>query len=276
MAMKSIERQKSDSPKPIRKVIRKNVDSARYSVPVVRSTFQILEELSSANELNLHELTVRTQIPKSTVFRILATLTTMGYVIRDSDRGYMLSRKLGDLASDSAEIEVLRRAALPSMMQLRDTHGETVNLGILQFGKVVYLEVVPSEFALRLHERRGAMIHAHASAIGKAILAFSPHEVMESLLQAHPLQKLTANTITSSASFTAEIRKVRKSGVAYDREETSPLASCVGVPILDSNGVAIAALSISGPTSRFQPKNDSAVVRDLRKKAVEISKALGE
>ncbi len=250
------------------------MDSTRYSVPVVRSTFQILEELSGADELNLHELTVRTKIPKSTVFRILATLTTMGYVIRDSDRGYMLSRKLGDLVSDSAEVEVLRRAALPAMMKLRDTYGETVNLGTLQFGKVIYVEVVPSEFALRLHERRGATIHAHASAIGKAILAFSSEEVLESFLLTSSLEKLTANTITSTAAFLTEIRKVQKTGVAYDREETSSLASCVGVPVLNSQGIAVAGLSVSGPTSRFQPKKDSAVIRDLQKKAADISRLL--
>lgn len=263
--------QQSSGVKSAKRAVKGKTDSSRYSVPVVKSTFRILEELSRSNVLNLNELTVRTGIPKSTVFRVLSTLVGMGYVLRDPNRAYMLSRKLSELVNDSAWVETLRRSALPAMLRLRDAYGETVNLGFLQFDKVVYLEVVPSEFALRLHERPGATVHAHASAIGKAILAFSAPGILESTITEQQLEKLTPNTIITIREFKAEIQRVKRKGVAFDREETSPLATCVGVPILDKNGFAIAAISISGPASRFQPKSGSPVIISLQKAAQEIA-----
>lgn len=259
--------------KVVRTAAKDTTDSTKYSVPVVKSTFRILEALSVSGAMNLNELTIKTKIPKSTVFRVLATLVTMGYVFRDQERVYMLSRKLGDLVHESTWMETLRRYALPLMSKLRDSFGETVNLGILQFNQVVYLEVVPSEFALRLHERPGAKIHAHASAMGKSILAFSPPELLDSIAN-NQMEKLTSNTITTIKELRSEIQKVQKKGISFDQEETSSFATCIGVPILDEKGCAVAALSISGPSSRFQPKNDSPVVRSLQKVAEEISRQI--
>ena len=73
----------------------------------------------------------------------------------------------------------------------------------------------------------------------------------------------TRNTITNSDEFVAELRRVRERGYAFDRGETSLQAACVGAPILDARGTAVAALSISGPTSRFNPRANSPVIESL-------------
>lgn len=249
--------------------------AGKYSVPVVRSTFQILEELSRADLLGLREVTLTTGIPKSTVFRILSTLVDLGYVTREANRNYRISPSLGLLVRDGAANEALRRRALPLMLELRDKYGETVNLGVRhQFDKVTYLEVVPSEFALRLQESRGASVPAHASALGKAILAFSPQEVLQDLLRNHKLESITEHTISDPDAFLQELKRVRNAGVAFDRGEGSMLAICVGAPILDANGTAIAAMSISGPASRFNPKKDAPVIASLVKSTTELARAL--
>jgi DNA-binding IclR family transcriptional regulator len=246
----------------------------RYMIPVVRSTFKILAELSKAGSLGLNEVTQRTGVSKSTVFRVLTTLTQLGYVVRDADRNYYVSHALASLASDLAGDELLRRMALPHMLHLRDEYGETVNLGQLQFDKVSYLEVVPSEFALRLHERPGAAVAVHASALGKAILAFSPSEVVDGLVRGRELQMFTRNTITDPEEFLQELRRVRERGYAMDRGEASTLAICAAAPILDDHGMALAAISISGPASRFNPRKDSPVIEGLLLAASEISRQL--
>lgn len=248
------------------------VASEKYMVPVVKSTFKILTELSKGGSLGLNEVTLRTGVSKSTVFRILATLTSLGFVVRDSDRNYYVSHSLAGLVSDAAGSEALRRAALPHMLRLRNQFGETVNLGHLQLDKVTYIEVVPSEYALRLHERPGATVDLHASALGKAILAFGPTEVAESLIRGRELPMFTRNTITDPDEFMAELRRVRERGYALDRGETSLLATCVAAPILDAQGTAIAALSISGPASRFNPRANSPVVESLLLATAEISR----
>ncbi len=246
----------------------------KYSVPVVRSTFRILEELAHSEPLGLKEITKNTGIAKSTVFRVLNTLAQMGYIIRDADRYYRISPALGHLVNEEASGEALRRLALPIMLELRNRYGETVNLGVLHFDKVTYIEVVPSEFALRLQESRGACVPVHASALGKAILAFSPQNVIEQLIRGHHLDSITPNTITRPDDLLAEIKRVRSMGFAFDRGEGSLLAVCVGVPILDGQGNVTAAMSISGPASRFNPKRDSPVIASLLKAAADLSRAL--
>lgn len=170
--------------------------------------------------------------------------------------------------------EELRRLALPLMLELRDQFGETVNLGVQQFDKVTYIEVVPSEFALRLQESRGASVPLHASALGKAILAFSEQDQVEQLIRHHHLEIITPNTITRADDLLAEIKRVRSSGFAFDRGEGSLLAVCIGAPVLDAQGKAVAAMSISGPASRFNPKRDSPVITSLLKAATDLSRAL--
>ena len=80
-------------------------------------------------------------------------------------------------------MEALRRIALPHMLKLRNSFGETVNLAELQHDTVVYLEVAPSEYALKLSERPGATVWALSTALGRSILAFSSPLLAESLLQ---------------------------------------------------------------------------------------------
>lgn len=266
---------KKTAPAAARKQVSKQAElSSRYSVPVVRSTFRILQELARAELPGLKEVTSNTGISKSTVFRILNTLQEMGYVLRDENRRYRISPTLGQLAGEEATNETLRRLALPFMLDLRDRYGETVNLGVRYFDKVTYLEVVPSEFALRLEESRGASVPAHASALGKAILAFTSRDSVRDLIRGRQLQIVTQNTICDPDEFLAELKRVGNAGFAFDRGEGSPLAVCVGAPVLDAQGTAIAAMSISGPAVRFNPKKDSPVITSLRKAAAELSQAL--
>jgi DNA-binding IclR family transcriptional regulator len=246
----------------------------KYMVPVVQSTFKILEELASGGTLGLNEITVRTGISKSTVFRVLATLGALGYVVRDQERNYHVSQIIGDLASSNTAIETIRSAALPHLLFLRDLYGETVNLGRMQLDKVVYIEVVPSDYALRFHERPGASVAWHSSALGKVIVAFADEEVVSGYMAAQDLQPLTRNTVTDPQQLRTELKRIRDRGYAFDRGETSLPATCVAAPIQDAAGRAVAAISISGPNSRFNPRKGAPVIESLLKTVGEISSAL--
>lgn len=248
--------------------------AGKYTVPVVRSTFRILEELSRNEALGISELAARTRIPKSTVFRILTTLFDLGYVSRDAERNFSLGTAISRLGSVEADGAALRKLALPYMRDLRNQFGETVNLGVLNFDKVSYLEVVPSEFALRLQETRGATVPMHASALGKAVLAFSPPDLVENLVRGRKFSMLTQNTITDPDDLLLELKRVRNSGYALDHGEISLLARCAAAPITDSSGTAVAAISISGPASRFLPRKEAPVTTSLLWAAAEISQKL--
>lgn len=248
-----------------------------YLVPVVLSTFQVLSELSSSGPLNLAKLSQRTKVAKSTVFRILNTLQHLGYVWRDDqDRAYSISPRLAELAQDADWSTALVRTAFPHMCRLRAEFGETVNLGRVDFDRIVYLEVVESEHALRLCERKGGWEYAHASALGKAILAFSPPDAVSSLLDSGKLPALTGRTITGRREFLEEMERVRTRGYAFDWEESRLSACCVGAPILNGDGFAFAGVSISGPSSRFNPMKAKRVAQVLLEATRQISVAFGE
>jgi DNA-binding IclR family transcriptional regulator len=171
---------------------------------------------------------------------------------------------------------VLLPIATPYMMRLRSEFGETVNLARLDFDRIVYLDVVESEHALRLCEQKGGREYAHASALGKVILAFSAESVVNGLLESVQLPKLTDRTITDPGEFRKEMARVRQRGFALDREEARVMACCVAAPILCRDGSALAALSISGPSSRFNPSKDRKVSQRLMDATAEISAKLAE
>lgn len=249
-------------------------DQGKYLIPVVLSTFDVLSELSRSGPLNLAELAQRTKVAKSTVFRILNTLHHLGYVWRDGDsRDYSLSPRLAELARDVDWGTTLQRLALPYMVRLREEFGETVNLGRLDFDRVVYLEVVESEHALRLCERKGGWDHVHASALGKALLAFSPPGSVASFVEAGRLPAMTPRTITDAEVFREELQRVKRRGFALDREESRLLANCIAAPILDLDGFSVAAISVSGPASRFNPAKSKEVPESLMLAARQISRA---
>jgi DNA-binding IclR family transcriptional regulator len=252
-------------------------DNKNYLIPVVVGTFNVLGELSRAGPLNIADLASRTKVAKSTVFRILNTLHHLGYLWRDAEsRTYSLSPRLSELARDVDWGTAMQRIALPHMVRLRSEFGETVNLARLDFDRVIYLEVVESEHALRMCERKGGWDHAHASALGKAILAFSPPAVVEAFLEAGALPKLTSRTLTDPKVLREELQKTRRRGYALEREESRTDASCVAAAICDNDGFAIAGISISGPVSRFNPSKDKRIASVLTETAQQISVALAE
>ena len=248
----------------------------RYLVPVVRSTFRALEEISRAGRLSLKQVIDRTGIPKATAYRILSSLCHLGYLVRDGRKRYCISPQLANLATEDALSEGLKQLSQPLMRRLRDKHGETVNLGRLHQGQIRYVEVVPSEHALRLHETPGASVSLHASALGRVILAFSPAELAENMLRDHQLEAFTPNTVTAPEELIGSFGRIREHGYALDCGEVSTFATCVAAPIVGADGYAVAALSISGPSSRFSPGEGTAVIEDLLGAVTDISQRLRE
>ena len=248
---------------------------SRYLVPVVVSTFRLLDRLSGHTTASLHELSTTTGIPKSTVFRLLATLQHLDIVKRDeTSKVYRLSAKSPGQALGLPGTEALRRAALPYMLDLRNEFGETVNLGYLQHDRVVYIEVVPSEFALRLSERPGASVEAYCTALGRSILAFSAEGVAASIVGKKMLPTVTPHTMVEPQLILEELARIRQQGYAVESEEGALQATCLGAPILDAQGLAVAALSISGPTHRFSPLANKKLLRALRRATREIGASL--
>ncbi|WP_279103788.1 IclR family transcriptional regulator [Gordonia bronchialis] len=221
---------------------------------------RVLEEFTvSECTLGVSELSRRTGISKSSVYRITGDLEQSGLLERQGT-GYRLGLRLFELGQRVPRQRDLHDAALPFMNDLREATGHTVHLAVLDGTEVVYLEVLQSPTAPPLPTRAGVRWPAHGTGIGKAILAFSPRAVTDRIL-ATGLPRLSERTITTPGMFTAELGRIRERGIAYDLEESRPGVACVASAVLDATGAPMAGISVSGWHNRINLDHSAAAVR---------------
>jgi DNA-binding IclR family transcriptional regulator len=247
-----------------------------YYIAVLGKTLDILDVFGRSNRrrLSLQEISVVTKLNKNTVFRILYTLAEHGYILKEN-HSYGLGPKFGELSDIRLHRRDLLSIAAPYLDALRDHFGETVNLGVLDNGSIRYVDVRESRARMRLAERIGASDPVHSTALGKAHLAYLPSDEVKGLLKQAGMPKHTPRTLTTVSGLMAELVAVRRLGYAVDREESMLGAYCVAVPLLNSQGLPLAAISISGPTIRFNESKLPAASRALLKSAKQIQKKLG-
>ncbi|MFI5709356.1 IclR family transcriptional regulator [Kribbella sp. NPDC051620] len=220
--------------------------------------------------VGLTRLAALTGISKPTVHRLAGELTRHGLLAQDADGSYRLGLHLFELGQQVPASRRLRDVALPLMSDLLQATQEIVQLGVLDGTDVVYVEKLTGPHSIRAPSAVGSRLPAYRSALGKAILAFSNEERVEAVLRA-PMPAVTSATITSPDRLLRELDAVRVHSLAYDRGETHPGIVCVGAPILDQQGVAIAAISITGPPQRLRIQQVAMAVRTA---ALSISRTL--
>lgn len=204
--------------------------------------------------LTMTEIARASGLPKSTAHRIVRRLIPLG-VIEPHRAGFKIGLPMRRLAS-AMPIESLRQSALPHLGSLHRWSGRHVHLGGLRDNRVVFVE----RFLIPGHDlpsaSPGTDIAAHATALGKAMLAFVTPEELESALAA-PLESVTPNTVTDPDDLLVELRGVRRHRVAFARGESHPDVTCVAAPIL-IRGRAVGAISVS--TTTKDPAVDRALV----------------
>jgi IclR family transcriptional regulator, acetate operon repressor len=245
-----------------------------YSVRAAERTLDILDTLArSPDGLPLSAIARDVSMPRSSVFRYLSVLETRRYVARDSETGnYQLGLAFFSFASPS--LRSLGAAARPVLERLRDTFGETINLGVLDGTRVLYIEVIESLRAVRLSARRGDRDFIHSSSLGKAIGGQLNESELRRILELEGMPQLTSKTITDPDVFLGVLEDVRSTGFATDMGESEEGACCIAVAV---NGVASsihAAISLSSPAQRFPTDDVLRIVSELRGAAREIAAAL--
>jgi DNA-binding IclR family transcriptional regulator len=229
--------------------------------------------LGSEAEFSVTEIGRRINLDPSTTFRMLVTLEEHGFVRQDPTRGkYRLGVSCLELGSQFLKFNDIRKSAVDAMQKLRDQFGETVHLGILDSHEIVYLEKMPGLRAIGLMSSRvGGRAPAHATAIGKVLLAYLPEGELSARTSRWKLTRCTANTITDWKDLEKETAWVREQGYALDNQEFEIGVQCVAVPIFSHKGIA-GALSISAPAERMQIHVEKhGLITTLTKAAAEIS-----
>ncbi len=211
---------------------------------------------------------------RTTIHRILYSLEKLGYVEKaEQPAHYRLAAKFFEFTGPAVHFRHLQSISRSIMSDLMTRHSENVNLGVLQNGQIVHIDVLQSPNALRVAAFPGERNPVHSTALGKAILAFLPEAEVSTLLDGYPLVKKTPKTITQRAHLRGHFALVREHGVAIDLEENLSGVTCVAAPIFDHAGRVVAALSVSGPSSRMSSKL-AAIKSDVRAAALSATRMI--
>ena len=242
----------------------------------VERALNILEAAAHRREgLTNSEISRKLGIPKSSASYILRTLDRRGYLRRDGETGrYRLGLKILSLGGDVRANLDLAQIALPFMQALQERIHLTVHLAVLDQGEAVYIEKVEAPGFFKVNTWVGRRMYLHSTSVGKCLVAWLPKPEVESLLHQQGLKKRTPKTITSLAKLVAELEFVRAQGHAVDDEENSLGARCVAVPISGANGVAIAALGVSGTLTQMEEANLPRILEALKETARRVARQM--
>jgi DNA-binding IclR family transcriptional regulator len=247
---------------------------APKQVLVLHKTLDVLEAIrQDGSDMGLSELSRLLAMPKATLYRILMTLETRGYLDRRENGSYQMSSKLFLLQQPASASQRLLQVAPPIMAVLAEECRETVNLGILDGGEVVVISTVESPQSIRMTSKVGNRRAVHTAALGKILLAHLQDSHIRRIAQVKGLPRLTANSITTQSALLDEIERVRKGGYAIDNQENEMEGRCVAVRIPGEFDLH-AALSISTPVFRVDLRRLHSFLPALKRSCEAIRKGL--
>jgi DNA-binding IclR family transcriptional regulator len=236
----------------------------------VEKSFVVLEAVAAAaGPLGVSELARQTGLPKSTVHRILAILVGYGLVRRGQD-GYQLGRRLTAPVAQPTDRRrmQLRERVVPYLLDLYELTHEAVQLGVLCGAEVLYLDRLYGRRSAAAAVRACAGAPAHDTAIGRVLLAYSPHEVQGRYLSEGPGRQTPAPV--PEPDLDAQLARIREQGIAIGHDEPVRGIRSVAAPVLGPERFAVAAIAVTGSPGRI----DSRAVLAVRRTAYEAALAI--
>lgn len=243
-----------------------STDTAPAGTQAVSRAFDILECFLERREMGVSAIAERCELSPSTTHRLVRALVARGYLEQDprSER-YRLGRSalvIGQAGRKAFGVD----SALPILRRFGRETGESVNLGLLDHADVVVAIRVESVHPLRFDQPVGSRIPVHCSSMGKALLAFdAPNGPL--VLSDLDLSQSTPNSIGTIEELRTELDEVRQQGFSTDDEESILGVSCIGAPVLDGTGRAVAAIAVQAPTARMSAERRL----ELQSRIVEVA-----
>ena len=228
------------------------VANSRQFVASLSRGFKLLSTVcTSATPLSLSELSKQSELSISTIQRLTYTLQHMGLLDRDHQtKKFKIGPEMITLSFTVIDNLGLKEVAYPYMQELNQKINEVVALAVFSGTQVILIESIKTQQILNVSTSGGVSIPFHATASGKAMLAYMPDTKADVLLSKLSFEKFTPNTITSLDAFKAELPKVRKDGFASSIEESNYGLNAVAAPIRNNEGEVLAALTVLVPTVR--------------------------
>ena len=237
----------------------------------------LLQLLTRSNSASLSDLASQSGLPASTAYRMLSTMQKLEFVTFDeATQEWAVGIEAFTVGSSYFNRACLAEASRPVMRQLMLDTGETANIGMLtDSGHVTFLMQTECAHPIRAFHRPGTRSPAHSSGIGKAVLAEFPNDQVDEILQRTGLQQFTPNTLISPQTLYDDLNATYRRGWAFDDEERHVGMRCIAAAIQDTQGLAVAGISISGPTARFGDTELTQFGARVRQAANEVTRLLG-
>lgn len=223
------------------------------NVQSVERTFNIINVMSNYKEVSIKVLSEKTKLAKATVFRLLNTLVSLGYVYKNSKTEmYGLSPKFLKISSKILENFDIRNTVKPYLEKLSATCGETVHLVEQNGNNVVYIDKYEgAKSSFRMVSRIGMSLPMPFTAVGNAIMAELNDKQIKSIWDECEIKKRTPNTITDFDAFLTKINTARKNGYGVDNEENEIGVFCIAAALPNFGDNNVYAFSISAPVQRL-------------------------
>jgi DNA-binding IclR family transcriptional regulator len=233
---------------------------------------KILLALQGARRLSLSDLAGRVQLASSTVHGILQTLADHGMVEQEAGSGrYMLGPAVLRLSSVYLDSLDFRSRALKWAEELARRSGAAVRAGVLLVEEVIIVHHEPRPDGSRQMPEVGFVMPSHACALGKALLAFAPGT--RPATSGGQLRRMTGETIVEPRKLEAELKQVRRNGVATEHDEALLGESGLAAPVFEATGAVAGAIGVVIPSSEWPPQ--PSLTDDVREAARNISRELG-
>jgi IclR family transcriptional regulator, KDG regulon repressor len=248
---------------------------ARNTINAVTNALELLEVLAAHDGSRLSDLSQHSGFTLNQTFRLLETLETAGYVTRERDKRYRLGHKLHLLGVKAEWPHGLVSSAASSLDALAALSGESVLLAVRSGLQRMIVDSRPSTYSLRVDWGHGSKLPLHVGGLGVALLAFSPHDIQNTILEqadAGHLTGFTPDTLTTRAALQTELQRVRESGVRVSRDDWAVGEFSVAAPILAEDGTARGALNIAGFTARLTPDLELRYIEAVKAAARDASR----
>jgi DNA-binding IclR family transcriptional regulator len=242
----------------------------QYYLRSIGRALDVLDCFNGKAPLALKEISKSTGLPESTLFRVLLTLEKHGYLRQAMDGTYQLAPKLrfGWLVEQG---NALRDKVRPELERLAQRFNETASMAYLFDDRIHVLDSIETFHEIRMSNRIGRVLPPHCSAMGKAIAAFQERSWAEQIVEIYGLTRRTEHSITDRARLFDEFEEIRRSGVAYDREESVMGGICIGAAIHANGEPVVAALSLSTPIVRMTAEREEQIRKAVLEAAMRVA-----
>jgi len=245
-----------------------------YHSKAIGRALDVLECFTDENAAyNLKEIGGIVKLPESSLFRVLLTLESRGYLAQDGSGCYRLTPRVlyGKLRERA---ERLKELARPYLRELAARFDETSSLAYLFENRIQVLDSVNTLHEVRVINRPGRVLPPHCSSLGKAITAFQKRELIEQILETFGLSRRTPYTLVDRRAILAQLEEIRACGYAADRQEAAEGGICLGAAIRPEGKRVVAAISVSTPLARMTAEREQEIIQGVLDTASRMAKAI--